>query len=127
MCQICEFLNNQLPIIVVIDHHLFWVSDLEWQVLSAEEFPKPMLEKLIWIAAFMLVGARHPGATVGMVEKDHRDEVAFFFQIKYIFIKLNLWDEFANTWAFSFQDQGKVLLFFPYSCKPHSFLVAIWK
>ena len=26
-----------------------------------------MLEKLIWISAFMLVGARHPGATVGAV------------------------------------------------------------
>lgn len=34
-----------------------------------------MLEKLIWISAFMLVGARHPGATVGVVEKEHRSEV----------------------------------------------------
>lgn len=34
-----------------------------------------MLEKLIWIAAFMLVGARHPGATVGVVEKEYRSEV----------------------------------------------------
>ena len=34
-----------------------------------------MLEKLIWISAFMLVGARHPGATVGAVEKDYRSEV----------------------------------------------------
>nr|XP_034600413.1 uncharacterized protein LOC117861054 isoform X2 [Setaria viridis] len=37
---------------------------------------KQMLEKLIWISAFMLVGARHPGATVGVVEKDYRAEVA---------------------------------------------------
>lgn len=37
-----------------------------------------MLEKLIWIAAFMLVGARHPGATVGVVEKDYRSEVIAF-------------------------------------------------
>ena len=34
-----------------------------------------MLEKLIWICAFMLVGARHPGASVGIVEKEYRDEV----------------------------------------------------
>jgi hypothetical protein len=34
-----------------------------------------MLEKLIWISAFMLVGARHPGATVGVVEKEFRYEV----------------------------------------------------
>ncbi|XP_073134405.1 uncharacterized protein [Henckelia pumila] len=37
---------------------------------------KQMLEKLIWICAFMLVGARHPGATVGAVEKEHRSEVS---------------------------------------------------
>ncbi|PIN14384.1 hypothetical protein CDL12_12986 [Handroanthus impetiginosus] len=35
-----------------------------------------MLEKLIWICAFMLVGARHPGATVGVVEKEYRSEVS---------------------------------------------------
>ena len=29
----------------------------------------------IWISAFMLVGAAHPGATVGDVEKTHGDEV----------------------------------------------------
>jgi hypothetical protein len=27
-----------------------------------------MLEKLVWISAFMLVGARHGGCTVGEVE-----------------------------------------------------------
>ncbi|KAH8523079.1 hypothetical protein H0E87_003655 [Populus deltoides] len=37
---------------------------------------KQMLEKLIWISAFMLVGARHPGATVGVVEKEFRYEVS---------------------------------------------------
>lgn len=35
-----------------------------------------MLEKLIWISAFMLVGARHPGATIGVVEKEYRTEVS---------------------------------------------------
>lgn len=45
------------------------------QVLDKEAFQKQMLEKLIWISAFMLVGARHPGATVGVVEKEFRYEV----------------------------------------------------
>ncbi|KAI3759583.1 hypothetical protein L6452_07496 [Arctium lappa] len=48
---------------------------LSCKVLEKEPFEKQMLEKLIWIAAFMLVGARHPGATVGVVEKDFRSEV----------------------------------------------------
>lgn len=46
------------------------------QVLEKEPFQKQMLEKLIWICAFMLVGARHPGATVGAVEKEYRSEVS---------------------------------------------------
>ncbi|CAM6087318.1 unnamed protein product [Calypogeia fissa] len=50
-------------------------AGLSCKVLDPEEFKKPLLEKLIWISAFMLVGARHPGATVGAVEKEHRDEV----------------------------------------------------
>ncbi|KAM6547525.1 hypothetical protein CsatB_019201 [Cannabis sativa] len=49
---------------------------LSCKVLGKEEFQKQMLEKLIWISAFMLVGARHPGATVGAVEKDYRSEVS---------------------------------------------------
>ncbi|KAE9453669.1 hypothetical protein C3L33_14416, partial [Rhododendron williamsianum] len=40
-----------------------------------DAFQKQMLEKLIWILAFMLVGARHPGATVGVVEKEFCSEV----------------------------------------------------
>lgn len=54
-----------------------------------------MLEKLIWISAFMLVGARHPGATVGAVEKQFRSEVSNtdvpfrFFQKIYIYKKKN--------------------------------------
>lgn len=50
-------------------------AGLSCKVLDAKEFQKSLLEKLIWISAFMLVGARHPGATIGVVEKDHRDEV----------------------------------------------------
>lgn len=49
---------------------------LSCKVLDKEAFQKQMLEKLIWIASFMLVGARHPGATVGAVEKDFRSEVS---------------------------------------------------
>ncbi|CAL9098423.1 hypothetical protein MUK42_13817 [Musa troglodytarum] len=49
---------------------------LSCKVLEKEAFQKQMLEKLIWISAFMLVGARHPGATVGVVEKEYRSEVA---------------------------------------------------
>ncbi|KAK9101725.1 hypothetical protein Sjap_018979 [Stephania japonica] len=49
---------------------------LSCKVLEKEAFQKQMLEKLIWICVFMLVGARHPGATVGAVEKDHRSEVS---------------------------------------------------
>ncbi|MBA0745325.1 hypothetical protein Gogos_007903 [Gossypium gossypioides] len=49
---------------------------LSCKVLDKEAFQKQMLEKLIWICAFMLVGARHPGATVGVVEKEYRSEVS---------------------------------------------------
>ncbi|CAM8877401.1 hypothetical protein QQ045_021006 [Rhodiola kirilowii] len=49
---------------------------LSCKVLDKEAFQKQMLEKLIWIASFMLVGARHAGATVGAVEKDFRSEVS---------------------------------------------------
>nr|KJB56326.1 hypothetical protein B456_009G121800 [Gossypium raimondii] len=49
---------------------------LSCKVLDKEAFQKQMLEKLIWICAFMLVGARHPGATVGVAEKEYRSEVS---------------------------------------------------
>ncbi len=45
------------------------------QVLGRQAFTQSMLEKLIWICAFMLVGARHGGCTVGEVEAQHREEV----------------------------------------------------
>lgn len=49
---------------------------LSCKLLHKDAFQKQMLEKLIWICAFMLVGARHPGATVGVVEKEYTSEVA---------------------------------------------------
>ena len=45
------------------------------QVLPPAAFQSPMLEKLIWISAFMLVGARNGGCTVGDVESKHTGEV----------------------------------------------------
>lgn len=44
-------------------------------MLEREPFTVCMLEKLMWIAAFMLVGARHDGCTVGEVESQHTEEV----------------------------------------------------
>ena len=43
---------------------------------ARQAFQVSMLEKLIWISAFMLVGACHPGATVGDVESKHTAEVS---------------------------------------------------
>jgi len=48
---------------------------LACRVLPPDAFRACMLEKLIWISAFMLVGAAHPGATVGDVERQHSAEV----------------------------------------------------
>lgn len=51
-------------------------ASLSCNVLDAVSFRKSMLEKLIWISAFMLVGAAHGGVPVGEVESTHREEVA---------------------------------------------------
>lgn len=48
---------------------------LSCKVLGRREFTQAMLEKLAWISAFMLVGAKHQAA-VGAVESDHKDEVS---------------------------------------------------
>lgn len=50
-------------------------AGLSCKVLSKNEFQKSMLEKLVWICAFMLVGARHGGCTVGDVESAYSEEV----------------------------------------------------
>ncbi|KAJ7952009.1 Nuclear protein [Quillaja saponaria] len=49
---------------------------LSCKVLEKEAFQKQMLEKLIWISSFMLVGARHGGVNVGAVEKEFHSEVS---------------------------------------------------
>lgn len=50
-------------------------ADLSCKVLGKTDFQKSMLEKLIWICAFMVVGAKH-GCKVGEVESQHKDEVS---------------------------------------------------
>ncbi|KAK7349087.1 hypothetical protein VNO77_06168 [Canavalia gladiata] len=49
---------------------------LSCNVLDKEAFQKQMLEKLIWICSVMLVGARHGGVSVGVVEKEFRFELS---------------------------------------------------
>ena len=48
---------------------------LSCKVLPKQEFKQSMLEKLVWICSFMLVGAKHGGCTVGEVESTYTDEV----------------------------------------------------
>lgn len=50
-------------------------ADLSCKVLDRVEFKKSMLEKLIWICAIMVVGARHGNISVGEVESQHTQEV----------------------------------------------------
>ncbi|KOM41059.1 hypothetical protein LR48_Vigan04g125700 [Vigna angularis] len=49
---------------------------LSCKVLDKNDFQKQMLEKLIWICSVMLVGARHGGVSVGVVEKEFRTELS---------------------------------------------------
>ncbi len=50
-------------------------AGLSCKVLDRTAFQKSMLEKLIWICSFMLVGAKNGGCLVGEVEANHRAEV----------------------------------------------------
>ena len=50
-------------------------ANLSCHVLDDAAFLASAFEKLVWICAFMLVGAAHPGATVGDVEATHAKEV----------------------------------------------------
>ena len=45
------------------------VAGLKCHVRQGDEFVKAMLEKHVWICAFMAVGASHGGCTVGEVEE----------------------------------------------------------
>lgn len=48
--------------------------DLTCHIVDADKFKISMLEKHIWICAFMAVGSKH-GCTVGEVEKEHSEEI----------------------------------------------------
>ncbi|KAL1523940.1 hypothetical protein AB1Y20_018856 [Prymnesium parvum] len=48
---------------------------LTCHVREGDAYTKAMLEKHVWICAFMLVGALHDGITVGEVEAKHSDEL----------------------------------------------------
>ncbi|KAK9794653.1 hypothetical protein WJX73_010733 [Symbiochloris irregularis] len=45
------------------------------RVLTQQGYTKAMLEKLVWISAFMLVGQQHGNCSVGDVVKDRKAEV----------------------------------------------------
>lgn len=45
------------------------------RVLDRPAFLDAMLQKLVWICAFMLVGVRHGGCSIGEVESAHAGEV----------------------------------------------------
>lgn len=49
--------------------------DLACAAVDAKTYEKAMFEKLIWICAFMLVGALNGGVTVGEVESRHTAQV----------------------------------------------------
>ncbi|KAK9836876.1 hypothetical protein WJX74_010188 [Apatococcus lobatus] len=50
-------------------------NNLACKVLEKDAFQRSMLEKLIWISSFMLIGTKHK-VNVGEVESKHTDEVA---------------------------------------------------
>jgi len=48
---------------------------LTCHVRTGDDYTRAMLEKHVWICAFMMVGALHGGITVGQVEAEHADEL----------------------------------------------------
>ncbi len=50
-------------------------TDMSCRVLDKGPWTVAMFEKLIWISAFMIVGTKHGGCTVGEVENKHKSEV----------------------------------------------------
>ena len=51
-------------------------AGLSCKVLPADAFAQSMLEKLVWICSFMLIGAKYGGCTVGEVESQYKDDVS---------------------------------------------------
>jgi hypothetical protein len=50
-------------------------AGLSCKILNKHDWEIAMYEKLIWISAFMIVGASHGGCTVGEVETKYNEEV----------------------------------------------------
>lgn len=50
-------------------------GELTCHVKEGDEYTKAMLEKHVWICAFMLVGALNGGITVGEVEAEHTEQL----------------------------------------------------
>jgi len=50
-------------------------GNLACSTVNHRDLRRNMLEKLVWISSFMLVGAVHGGITVGEVAEKHEDEV----------------------------------------------------
>ncbi|KAI8108034.1 hypothetical protein M9434_006065 [Picochlorum sp. BPE23] len=59
-------------------------AGLSCKVLPKTEFQQSMLEKLVWICSFMLIGAKHGGCTVGEVESTHTEEVSNLIKELYV-------------------------------------------
>lgn len=55
----------------------FKAAGLSCKTPDKAGFDAMMYEKLIWISAFMLVGAKYPGSSVGDVESQHTAEVSY--------------------------------------------------
>jgi len=50
-------------------------GDLRCRALSGADYTAAMLEKHVWICAFMMTGALNGGVTVGDVESNHADQL----------------------------------------------------
>jgi len=50
-------------------------GNLRCHVREGDEYAKAMLEKHVWICAFMMVGALNGGVTVGTVEQKHSEQL----------------------------------------------------
>lgn len=65
-------------------------GDLKCECVQQRDLRRNMLEKLVWVCAFNLVGAVHGGITVGEVERDHRDEVEELIRELATFVRFTL-------------------------------------
>uniref|UniRef100_A0A2P2MCY6 Uncharacterized protein n=1 Tax=Rhizophora mucronata TaxID=61149 RepID=A0A2P2MCY6_RHIMU len=73
------------------------VRGFSCKVLSNEALLKQMLEKLIWISAFMFVTACHPGPTVGVVEKEFCSKVKLLINWNIIHLNFSSYINFVRS------------------------------